>query len=214
MNLSLKEIAEKLKNAKSVAIFSHMRPDGDAYGSSLALSRALGAIGVKVCVCNDSDVPSNLAFVSALSAVKKRPAFDADVYVAVDCADESRLGDLSGVFALARNKKPTFNIDHHISNTRFAQYNFVRDCSSNCLNIFQLITDMGAPIDKETAEMLLTKSVEEIAAMPCMPKGRADVLAGGAVWLATLMQKKDIDELIVSDRDNLEGFAVKNGLME
>ncbi|MBO5479639.1 MAG: hypothetical protein J6A63_00410 [Clostridia bacterium] len=67
---------------------------------------------------------------------------------------------------------------------------------------------------KETAEMLLTKSVEEIAAMPCMPKGRADVLTGGAVWLATLMEKKGMDELIVSDRDNLEGFAVKNGLME
>ncbi len=67
---------------------------------------------------------------------------------------------------------------------------------------------------REAAEMLLEKSVEEIAAMPCMPKGRADVLAGGAVWLATLMEKKEIDELIVSDRDNLEGFAVKNGLMK
>lgn len=155
MNLSLKEIAEKLKNAKSVAIFSHTRPDGDAYGSSLALSRALGAIGVKTCVCNDSEAPSNLAFVGALSAVGKRPAFDAEIFVAVDCADENRLGDLSGVFALAKNKKPTFNIDHHISNTRFAQYNFVRECASNCLNVFQLITDMGAPIDKETAEMLL-----------------------------------------------------------
>ena len=60
MNLSLKEIAEKLKTAKSVAIFSHTRPDGDAYGSSLALSRALEGLGVRTCVCNDSDLPSNL----------------------------------------------------------------------------------------------------------------------------------------------------------
>lgn len=155
VNLSIKEIAEKLKKAKSVAIFSHTRPDGDAYGSSLALSRALEAIGVKTCVCNDSDTPSNLAFVEELKTVGKRPAFDAETFVAVDCADENRLGDLSGLFALARGKKPTFNIDHHISNTRYAQYNFVRECASNCLNIYRLITDMGAPIDQKTAEMLL-----------------------------------------------------------
>ena len=67
---------------------------------------------------------------------------------------------------------------------------------------------------RDLAEFLLTKSVDEIAKMPCMPKGRADVLTGGAVWLAVLMEEKGIEKLIVSDRDNLEGFAVKNGLME
>ena len=39
---TLQQIAEKIKRAKKVAIFAHMRPDGDAYGSALALSRALG----------------------------------------------------------------------------------------------------------------------------------------------------------------------------
>ena len=145
MNLSLKEIAEKLKKAKSVAIFSHTRPDGDAYGSSLALSRALEAIGVKTCVCNDSDTPSNLAFVEELKTVGKRPAFDAETFVAVDCADENRLGDLSGLFALARGKKPTFNIDHHISNTRFATLNYVKECAANCINVFRLLSYMGMP---------------------------------------------------------------------
>ena len=67
---------------------------------------------------------------------------------------------------------------------------------------------------QEFADKLLQMSVEEIAALPCMPKGRADVLTGGAVLLATLMQELDIQTLIVSDRDNLEGYAVKRGLME
>lgn len=67
---------------------------------------------------------------------------------------------------------------------------------------------------QEFADKLLQMSVEEIAALPCMPKGRADVLTGGAVLLATLMQALDIQTLIVSDRDNLEGYAVKRGLME
>lgn len=66
---------------------------------------------------------------------------------------------------------------------------------------------------RELADKLSTMTVEEIAALPCMPKGRADVLTGGAVLLATLMQELKIDALIASDTDNLEGYAIKRGLM-
>jgi exopolyphosphatase/guanosine-5'-triphosphate,3'-diphosphate pyrophosphatase len=61
-------------------------------------------------------------------------------------------------------------------------------------------------------EKLSTKTVAEIAAMPCMPKGRADVITGGAVWLLTIMRALQIESLLVSDRDNLEGYAIKKGL--
>ena len=75
----------------------------------------------------------------------------------------------------------------------------------------------GAVITLEKMQMLsdkfLSMSVEEIAQLPCMPKGRADVLAGGAVWFQTIMQALKLDCLIVSDRDNLEGYAIKKGLM-
>ncbi|MBO5363268.1 MAG: bifunctional oligoribonuclease/PAP phosphatase NrnA [Clostridia bacterium] len=155
MNVSLIDIATKLKQAKSVAIFSHTRPDGDAYGSSMALSRALSAIGIENCVCNDSDVPSNLAFVTELEGVLKKPSFEPDVLIAVDCAEEARLGELAYYFRLSAKKATTINVDHHVSNTRYAKYNYVRDCAANCLNIYRLIKDMGAPIDKKTAEYLL-----------------------------------------------------------
>ena len=67
---------------------------------------------------------------------------------------------------------------------------------------------------QKMAEKLLNMSVEEIAALPCMPKGRADVLTGGAVLFTVLMKKLGFTRLIVSDRDNLEGYAIKKGLME
>jgi phosphoesterase RecJ-like protein len=155
VNASIKEIARILKQAKSVAIFSHVRPDGDAYGSSMALSRALTALGIQNCVCIDADVPSNLAFVEGLTEVRKKPPFEADVYVAVDCADESRLGELAYTFRAAGKKYPTINVDHHVSNPRYAKYNYVRECAANCLNIYTLIKDMGVSIDKEIAEYLL-----------------------------------------------------------
>ena len=62
-------------------------------------------------------------------------------------------------------------------------------------------------------ERLQKMSIEEIALLPCMPKGRADVIKNGAVWLYTLMQSFAIREICVSDRDNLEGYALKKGLM-
>lgn len=65
----------------------------------------------------------------------------------------------------------------------------------------------------EIADKLLKMTVEEIAALPCMPKGRADVLTGGAVLLSTLMRELKIDALVASDADNLEGYAIKRGLM-
>ena len=67
---------------------------------------------------------------------------------------------------------------------------------------------------KELADKLSVMSVDEIAALPCMPKGRADVILGGAVLLSTLMEKLGFAVLTVSDRDNLEGYAIKRGLMK
>ena len=61
------------------------------------------------------------------------------------------------------------------------------------------------------ADKLLKMPIEEIADLPCMPKGRADVIAGGALWLARIMERFSIQTLIVSDRDNLEGYAIKKG---
>ncbi len=73
----------------------------------------------------------------------------------------------------------------------------------------------GAKITRENLWALTEKfarmTVEEIGALPCMPQGRADVVFGGAVWLYTLMQSLEMEEITVSDRDNLEGYAVKKG---
>ncbi|MBQ8685412.1 MAG: hypothetical protein IJ514_04500 [Clostridia bacterium] len=74
----------------------------------------------------------------------------------------------------------------------------------------------GARITREGLSALLRRllsmTVEEIAALPCMPKGRADIVTGGVIWLDELMKAFAIPEIFVSDRDNLEGYALKKGL--
>lgn len=153
---SLQTIARRLQSAKKIAITTHMRPDGDAFGSALALSCALDRLGIENGVFVESDIPANLAFMDGLDKIKKRMWQDFDLLVAVDCSDEQRLGALSDEFLIARRKKiDTVNIDHHVSNTRFAKYNYVRECAANCMNVAALVEYLGVPFDKNIAEYLL-----------------------------------------------------------
>ncbi len=153
---TLEEIAEKLKKAKSVGIFTHLRPDGDAYGSALALSLALEKLSIPSYVCNENDPPSNLAFLKGLDKVQKTPPFDAEVLIAVDSSEGARLGTLADVFFAAKNrKKTTLSVDHHISNTRFATLNYVGECAANCMNVARLIAYLGVPLDEKMAEYLM-----------------------------------------------------------
>ncbi len=72
-------------------------------------------------------------------------------------------------------------------------------------------TEITANELKGMIDYLKSLSVAEIAKLPCMPAGRADIIVGGAVWLYTLIKRFEIEKIIVSDRDNLEGYAIKKG---
>lgn len=150
-----------------------MRPDGDAIGSALALARTLERIGIRHQVCDESDFPSNLLFLEGTDEILKKPTLDAELYIAVDSSDEQRLGLLSEVFREGAKTRDTINIDHHVSNTRYAKYNYVRECAANCMNMAALIelimepegvlgafgaaaAEAERPFDKRTAEYLLT----------------------------------------------------------
>ncbi|HIR23626.1 MAG TPA: bifunctional oligoribonuclease/PAP phosphatase NrnA [Candidatus Scatosoma pullicola] len=154
MNATLTEIAARIKAAKSAVILTHMRPDGDAFGSALGLSAALDRLDIPNTVCDESDIPSNLAFLEGTEKIQKQLP-EAELYIAVDSSDEQRLGALAEPFRAAAKKHDTVNIDHHVSNTRFARYDFVRLCSANCMNILALVETLGVPLDKKIAGYLL-----------------------------------------------------------
>lgn len=75
----------------------------------------------------------------------------------------------------------------------------------------------GVTIGKEKMQLLARQlsemSVEEIASLPCVTAKRADVLGGGAALLGEIMERLGIGELVVSDGDNLEGYAKEKGLL-
>ena len=136
----IQEIAGVLKRLKSAVIFTHMRPDGDTLGSAMALRRALSFLNIPC-------------------------ALDAEGYICVDSSDEARLGYAQTVFLAGVKKgKVTLNIDHHVSNTRFCRYNFVRTRSSNCENIAELVQALGVMPDKLLGTYLMTGMITDSGA--------------------------------------------------
>ena len=162
---TLSEIADVLRRLKSAVIFTHMRPDGDTLGSAMALHRALFMLGVRSEVVNEGDIPEKFLFLEGMKDIRRAPTLDAEGYVCVDSSDEARFGQLQSVFLSGVKKgKVTVNIDHHVSNTRFCKYNFVRPRASNCENMAELVRLMGVKPDKLLAEYLLMGMVTDSGA--------------------------------------------------
>ena len=158
---SLKEIAAIIKNSKSAVIFTHTRPDGDTLGSAVALSRALSLLKIENEVVNDCQIPDRYAFLDGEKRIKFAPTLNADCYICVDTSDENRLGQLRDTYLAGAKSKTTINIDHHISNKRYAKYNFIKERASNCENIFELIKALGVSVTQQIAEALMTGMVTD-----------------------------------------------------
>lgn len=155
--INLCELAKCLNAQKSVAIFCHVRPDGDAVGSACALKNAFLSKGVKAQVFCDDVIPKRFGYMQVESQIsnadlsKDYVNSEFTALIAVDSADIQRLGKYAEIFDGHKN---TFNIDHHISNTRYAKINYVCDNPANATNIFELINEMGVQIDVKTANLI------------------------------------------------------------
>ncbi len=151
--VNLSDFSRELLKFNSFAIFCHMRPDGDTLGSSFALKLGLESLGKKTQLFSADAIPNKFDYLQLKSFYKDKLDGEYDAFVAVDCADEMRLGAFSVDFSKQRN---TFNIDHHISNTKYAKYNYVFDNSSNSENVYELLKSLNVEISKDIANALMT----------------------------------------------------------
>ncbi len=150
---SLEFIAEKLNKCQNIAVFVHVRPDGDTIGSAIGFKLGMESLGKKVDVYSSDAVPEKFYFIEQVKEIKCEYADNKyDAYVALDCSEDYRIGDLVTKFL---NGKETFSIDHHVSNTRFAKYNYVEDRASNSENVYNLLKIMKISLTKEMATPLL-----------------------------------------------------------
>ncbi len=153
--LSMRQCARYLKKHDNYIILTHASPDGDTLGSAYALYYGLNEIGKRACVLCPDVIPQKYNyFVRSTDHVKREGA----TVVAVDVADKKLLGDLEAEFGDIIN----LNIDHHVSNTQYAQNLFLDSKASATTEIiFELLTLMRININDVTAKALYTGIVTD-----------------------------------------------------
>ena len=148
-------IIEALRQSQTVCVAGHVRPDGDCVGSQLGLTLALRNEGKKVVCWNEDRIPQKYEFLDRDGIIQKpRKGMKFDCVVATDAASFERLGKVGRCIT---NRKLLINIDHHESNTRYADLNWVsaREPSAGEL-IFRLLKIAKWPITKRIADCLFT----------------------------------------------------------
>ncbi|MDB6076631.1 MAG: bifunctional oligoribonuclease/PAP phosphatase NrnA [Akkermansiaceae bacterium] len=155
MNASFEQIGGIFSQYDSFVILSHVRPDGDAIGSQIALGFALMAIGKKVRLINEDGVPENLAFMLGSDRVETPPdePLEVEVAIALDTASKVRLGERA--LNAASKAKVWLNIDHHISNPGYGDVNRIDGTSPATGQIlYQLIKALNLPLTPESRDAI------------------------------------------------------------
>jgi phosphoesterase RecJ-like protein len=148
------EIGRLLRERQRFAVMSHVRPDGDALGSQLALALSLQQLGKEVRVWNEEGMLEKYSFLPRAELVTKPPSIpeDFDCAIALDTAIQSRLGT---ALAAVRSAKIWINIDHHLSNPGYGDVVDVDpDAPATAEIIFRLIKSQNLPFNRDIAENL------------------------------------------------------------
>ena len=170
-----KKIAEKIKSSQTIAITSHLRPDGDSIGSGIALYLMLKALGKEVRYIN-RELPGlplcKLPFFSVIEEGEIDPQLF-DLVILIECSTEDRSGQ--------KNLDKYFRIliDHHLSNDGKVELNWVNHHEAAVsVMVYELAEDLGVTVDKTMASLLYCALVSDTGpAADCSvkspPGGRA-----------------------------------------
>jgi phosphoesterase RecJ-like protein len=148
-------VVESLRSGERFLVTTHENPDGDALGSMLATKLALEQLGKDVVMFlgGEAPLPAEYAFMSLDGLLRKMPEDAGErTLVAVDCANESRLGPDAEVLQMAPK---VIDIDHHHDNTRFGDINLVDAQASSTGELLRdVFHDLGVRLTPEIAEAL------------------------------------------------------------
>lgn len=148
------QIMKRIEESNSIAILSHVMPDGDSIGSSIALFLSLVSIEKSVDIIVDDEVPDVYKFLDSFEKIQ-RAGFnkDYDTVFVLDCGDIERLGKAKQYI----DNTYLINIDHHPSNTKFGTVNIINsEASATAEIIYDIILNMKLSINKNVAEALYT----------------------------------------------------------
>lgn len=150
MLIKLEEAAALLRERDNILILTHAHPDGDTLGCGFALCRALLKMGKKVRVENSDVIADKFSY---MMGGLKMEEFEPELIMSVDVASTSLLGEKLSVY----KDKIELAIDHHGSNTRFAEKLLLDDLAgAACEIIYELILALEVDFDERMANCIYT----------------------------------------------------------
>ena len=147
----LSRIVDAIRAGRKFLISSHVRPDGDAVGSSLAMAYALRALGKEARVVFKDPAPEQLQAFPGVKEIELAGRVDgpADAAIIMECGNLARTG-VAGF-----EQSMVINIDHHPGNDNFGQINWFDDSAAACGEmVYELIVALGVPLSLEIATHL------------------------------------------------------------
>ncbi len=123
MQCSSQDIQAVLKRYDKILLTAHVSPDGDAVGSLLGLAEWLQAEEKQVAIVVDDDIDERFAFLPLAKMICRPDAVETDdswLSVILDVTDMGRIGRVAELV-----KGKILNIDHHVSNSHFADWEYV-----------------------------------------------------------------------------------------
>jgi phosphoesterase RecJ-like protein len=151
----LEAVADAIRSHDRFLVTTHENPDGDALGSLLAAKLGLDALGkdVVMYLSGETPLPREYAWMPLGNLRRSLPDDAADrVLLALDCANESRIGPDPEVLASA---PLVVNVDHHHDNSRFGGVNLVvADASSTGEIVHDLLRALDIELTPDMAEAL------------------------------------------------------------
>jgi phosphoesterase RecJ-like protein len=138
---------------QSFLVLSHVRPDGDAYGSTLGLAEILRAIGKDVIAANEDGVVPRYAFLPGASNLQQLATLTPDPLRKIIAVDTSTLERLGPSFA-AWQRPPDLNIDHHLS-PGYASLNLIdSEAPATAQVLYNLVEALHLPLPASAATNL------------------------------------------------------------
>lgn len=151
--MMMNDVIKLILNSQKINIIAHEDEDADSVGSCFAMKSALEKLGKTANCYFSSPIEKRIDFLGDNYALFDEDAdYTADLCICIDCADVKRIWTRIKIFESAKH---TLSIDHHETNTMFAEVNLVEAHASAAAEVlYKLFSEMGIKIDEYIAQNL------------------------------------------------------------
>ena len=208
-------IRDLLKDAKSVCLTGHIRPDGDSVGAVMGLYTYLQI--------HFPDVKADVYLEPPAGKMKFIVNFDKinseypdhepyDLMICLDASNLERIGQAEKYFHAAKH---TINIDHHFSNTYYADENYVEGDSSSACEVLYGFLDPDK-LNRDIAIALYTGIIYDTGVFKYRLTSPQTMMIAGELMKYDVPTDEVIDESFYArtyDENRIFGYAVMKSVL-